>query len=353
MINSKVIIADEDENYIIPLQFKFVNDFFNKIDLEMITEREYFNEYFSKPQTAEILIISDRLYDPSIQRHNIQSIFVLTEQHDEGGTGDLNITQLYKYTSIKEIFDEIIGKSAGILNMESVEKRETQVVLVTSAAGGVGKTTIAMGISACWAQNYKRVLYINASRLQNFRSLLDNKTALSSPEVYTKLLNPQGENIYQDLSHVIRREGFSYVPPFKASLQSLGLDFTVFKKIILSAKKSREYDYIVVDVENTFDVCYMELIDLADKVIIITTQTKQSVSHTNFWVANVNGVNTEKYIFICNNFNAERENALIRPEMDIKFTVENYIDHISFMESKHVSDYAKVQGIRKTALLVT
>lgn len=39
MARPKVIIADEDANYIVPLQFKFVTDFFNKIDLEIITDR--------------------------------------------------------------------------------------------------------------------------------------------------------------------------------------------------------------------------------------------------------------------------------------------------------------------------
>ena len=51
MARPKVIIADEDANYIVPLQFKFVTDFFNKIDLEIITL--YKNES-SVPRSAGI-----------------------------------------------------------------------------------------------------------------------------------------------------------------------------------------------------------------------------------------------------------------------------------------------------------
>lgn len=351
MAKPRVIIADEDVNYIIPLQFKFVTDFFNKIDLEIITEREYFDEFFSKPQNAEVLIISDALYDSSIQRHNIQNIFVMMEQYDEGGTGELNVNQLFKYTSIKEIFNEIVGKSAGALNIAAVEKKETQVVLVTSAAGGVGKTTVAMGIAACLAQNYKRVLYINVSRLQCFQNLFDNHTSLTSPEVYSKLMNQQ-EDVYDEIKHVIRKEIFSYLPAFKASLMSLGLDYAVYKKIILSAQRSNDFDYIVVDVENTFDEQFIELLDLANKVIIVTTQAAQSVYHTSILVTNVIGINSDKYIFVCNDFDKDGENALIRPEMDIKFTIENYIEHIAAIDRQKLFDYARVQGIQKTALLV-
>lgn len=104
MARPKVIIADEDASYIVPLQFKFVTDFFNKIDLEIITDRAYFDEYFSRPQNAEILIISDDLYDSSLQRHNIQNIFVMMEQYDEGSTGELNVNQIgiSSYSSYEE-----------------------------------------------------------------------------------------------------------------------------------------------------------------------------------------------------------------------------------------------------------
>lgn len=351
MARPKVIIADEDADYIVPIQFKFVTEFFNKIDLEVVTERAYFDEYFSKPQNAEILIVSDKLYDASLQHHNIQNIFVMMEQFDEGGTGDLNVNQLFKYTSIKEIFNEIIGKSAGALNIAEVEKKDTQIILVTSAVGGVGKTTVAMGIAACLAQNYKRVLYINASRLQNFQYLLDNETPVSASDVYSKLLN-SSESLYEDIKHVIRKESFSYVPAFKAALMSLGIDYSVYEKLVISAKKSGDYDYIVVDAESTFDEYKSQLIDIADKVIIATRQNKSSVSATNILVSNINGSNSEKFIYICNDFIAENENMIISHDIINKFSANDYIVHIANCEQIKVSDLAKSKDIQKVAFLI-
>ena len=297
MARPKVIIADEDANYIVPLQFKFVTDFFNKIDLEIITDRAYFDDYFSKPQNAEILIVSEELYDSFLQRHNIQNIFVMMEQYDEGGTGELNVNQIFKYTSIKEIFNEIIGKSAGALNVAAVEKKETQIILVTSAAGGVGKTTVAMGVAACLVQNYKRVLYIEAASLQSAQYMLENDTPISSPDIYTKLLNPS-DSIYADIKHVIRKEVFSYIPPFKAAIMSVGLSKNIYMDIAVSAKKSGEYDYIVVDTDSVFDEFKADLLNVADKVIFVTKQNRMSVMAVNTLMSNINGVNNEKYLCI-------------------------------------------------------
>lgn len=41
MAKPRIIVADTDINYIIPLQLKFVEVFFEKVDLEIITDKEY------------------------------------------------------------------------------------------------------------------------------------------------------------------------------------------------------------------------------------------------------------------------------------------------------------------------
>lgn len=101
------------------------------------------------------------------------------------------------------------------------------------------KTTVAMGMAACLSQNHKKVLYINASRLQMFQAYLGNQMPISAQDVYSRLLNPS-DNIYGDIKHVIRYEDFYYLPAFKMALISLGIPFAVFEKIAVSAKRSQE-----------------------------------------------------------------------------------------------------------------
>lgn len=351
MVKSRVIIADTDANYIIPLQLKFVKDFFDRIDLEIITDKNYFSEFFMKPQKADILIISEDLYDMSLQRHNIGNIFLMMEQYEEGDTAELNVIRLFKYTSIKEIFNEIVSQGANALNVESREKKDTQIILVTSANGGAGKTTVAMGISACLTQNYKRVLYINADRLQSFQYMLNNQTTIISQEIYTKLSNPN-EQIYSDIKHVIRKEIFSYLPAFKAALMSVGLKYSIYEKIALSAKKSNDYDFIVIDAESTFDEDKTRLLDIADKVIVVAEQSINAVNAVNALVSNINGTSSDKYVFVCNKFDKESYNALISPDMVLKFTVNEYIDLFEVNGMVNCEELSQKAGIRKVSFLV-
>lgn len=351
MAKPRIIIADTDISYIIPLQLKFVEDFFEKVDLEIVTDNEYFETLFSTPQRADILIVSEELYSQAMQRHNISHIFVMNEQYEEEQTADLNVNHIFKYTSIKEIFNEITGKSADVLKIEKNGKQETQVVLFYSASGGTGKTTVAMGVSASLTKNYKRVLYINAARLQVFQHMLENHSAITAADVYAKLAAAT-DNVYSDIKHVIRKELFSYLPPFKAALMSLGLSYSVYEKIIISAKKSGDYDFIIVDADVSFDEDKAALFNIADKVMVITNQSLASVLATNILVANINGASAEKYIFICNDFDKEEDNALISPNVALKFSVSDYIDHFRHYENMKPDDLSKESSIQKAAFLI-
>lgn len=351
MRKPRIIIADTDINYIIPIQLKFANDFFERIEIEIITDKTYLNSLFSVPQKADILIVSEQLYTKEMHRHNISHIFVMNEQYEEEQTDELNINHIFKYTSIKEIFNEIIGKSADVLKFQKYYKQETQVVLFYSASGGTGKTTAAIGVSGALTKNFKKVLYINASYLQVFHHMLENHSAITASEIYTKLASAD-KNIYAEIKHTIRKELFNYLPPFKASLMSLGLSYSVFREIVLSAKKSGDFDYIIVDADTTFNEEKADLLNIADRIVIVTKQNVSAVLATNILVSNINGVNSDKYIFICNDFDKNEDNALIFPKISQKFTVSEYIDHFNHYENMKPDEFSKEDSIQRTAFLI-
>ncbi|GGA79778.1 AAA family ATPase [Ornithinibacillus halotolerans] len=348
MNKPRIIIADTDEKYITPLQLKFVEEYFNKVNLEIITDVQYFEELFTTPQKVDILVISEEFYSETLHRHNINHIFMMTEHNEHGTTEDLAVVRIFKYTSIKVIFNEIVGRSSEVLrNSEKLE--ECKTVLVYSASGGVGKTTLALGMSQCLTKSYKRVLYINAARLQYFQQLLENKSAITASDVYSKLAIAD-EHIYEQIEHVIRREVFNYLPPFKGPLMSLGLPYSIFETIIQSAKASKEYDYIIVDADSTFDEEKAKLMNIADKVIVVTKQDRTSAFATNLLVSHIDGIDSEKYIYICNDFKKDLENSLVTP--NIQFTVNDYISHFDHYEQMTCEDFAKDSGVQRISYLV-
>ena len=349
MKKPRIIIADTDHEYTLTLQLKFAQEYFEVVEIEIITDRNYFEQLFRTPQSAEILIVSDDLYDNSIVRHNISNIFVMTEYDTSGHTEALNIHKLYKYTSVNDIFNKIVGESQ--LYVSPITKKHPQLKVHCTASGGVGQTTIAIGISACLQKNYKRVLYINAARMQTFQHYMHDPAPISSTEIYARL-NKNISDAYNEVKNEIRQEGFDYLPPFKAALMSLGLKYSVFEKIAVSARQSNKYDYVIVDCDTAFDEDKASLLNAADQVLIVLNQTTFSVYATNVLVNNINGINGDKFLFLCNNFDDSAHNALLLNESTLRFSVNEYINHFADSDSMKCEEISAENGIQKAAFLV-
>lgn len=346
----RIVIADTEEMYLSSLEIKFLEELDDKIELETISDPGYFNSHFASPQSAEILIVSEDLYFRDLQKHNIPNIFVLTESIDDSGTEDLDIKKIFKYSNPNEIYNQVVATSNGVIRTGIDTSKETSVVLFYSNAGGVGKTTLAMGVSLCIAKNYKKVLYINAHRINAFQSYLNN-TAFAPGNIYTELMNADS-NIFNNIKYVVRNEGFDYIPPFGASLSSLNIGFDIYEKIIKSAKATKQYDVIIVDADTAFDTDKASLITMSDKVFIITTQSKASVNAVNMLVKNMNCTDPEKYFFVCNDFIENKYNALTGEAAKPAFKVNEYVKHIEDIDRAKLDSISGDTGIQKLSFLI-
>lgn len=344
----RVVIVDTDRDYLNRLQYKFAEEFFGRVELEVISDPNYFQRLFSTPQDADVLVICEGMYTQDLQRHNIGNVFILTELQDGMPSGG-NVVCIAKYSSIRTILHEIVIRCPGL--QAHVQKKGCQVVAVCSASGGVGKTTVALGISGCLAGEYKRVLYVNAGRLQSFQRVMKDQSPIASPDVYTCLAHP-GEQVYEEVRHAVRTELFSYLPPFKASLLALDLPVSVYKKLVLSAKRSHDFDYVVVDMDTAFDENSAALMSAADRVVVVTAQTAASAYATNMLVANLNRPETDKYLFVCGNYRPEEKNVFSLHDKALRFTVSGYVEHFANYDSLPCEAYMDSDGIRKTAMLV-
>lgn len=347
MSKIKVVIVDQDINYIIPIQKKFIKELFGQIDLEIIDDLSYFNTYFSNPQKIDILIIQEELYHSKICMHNIQHIFLLTENEEEISKVSGNIYKLYKYSNVTELFNKIVKINSEELLLQ-YNSNKTQVIVVTSACGGVGKTTLSLAISRALSNQYKRTLYIDAEYLQSFQMLLKNVKPIVNDEFYASI-KMKNVDIYKLLKEKIEDNNFNYVPPFKSSLMSLGIDFSIYKEVISLIKESKDYDYIIVDTDSVMNENKVDLLDIADRVLVICKQNDYTMKSTEHLMENINKNNFDKYIFICNDINEIKTNNL---DLEKNIRIQEYIKHYLFSEEINLEDIAKDTSVQNIVMLL-
>lgn len=343
----RVVIADAEEAYLAALQQKFIETFFDRIDLEIITEKPYFDFLFSAPQKMDILVVSEEFYSTALQRHNIGKVFLMTEQPDRENTLDLTVTSIFKYTNIKEVFNEIIGSSAETLQIQTQIPKETQVILIYSAGGGAGKTTVALGVAACLAKAHKRILYLDAEYIQNFQYFLKQKNTIANDLI--PAFQVGNEALTEQLKKVIQKELFDYLPPFQTAISSYSLNFGIYAFLIEQMKKKNEYDFILVDTDAAFSDEKANLMDHADKVYILLRQDAYSVYQTDCMLKNINFSDGDKFLFFCNAFQEEYENALLNPNSPLTFMVNEYIRWIPECEKRSPEELAEIDGLQKIA----
>jgi len=346
----RVVIADEDYSYIVPLQLRFIEDMFEQIELEIISDRDFFQQFISIPQTIDIFIVSESLYTEQLLKHDISCGFVMRETLNEI-VGASRFTAIYKYTNVKEIFSIILGKAHGLTISNNQTEAEPKLVLVTSAVGGAGKTTVAMGIAASLSKHLKKVLYINIDYLQNFQTYLSNSLPINDNELYMKIAGGE-KNSFSLVRHLFRREGFEYLPPFKGALLSLGIKHSLLVEIAEQALLSKEYDYVVVDADSTFDTEKIDLLTRADKTIFVITQTDASVRAMCHFLENVSIKDKDKIMFVCNQFKQTKRNALVANDFDIGFTVNEYVEYMDDYWERRDDKFSSNASIQKIAMTI-
>ena len=348
MAKPRIILADTDEGYLLALETRFVQEFFGEIHLEIITDHGYFVKLFSTPQQADIVVVSEDMFDESLLRHEIGNLFLLSEKYDSAFDDIPGVHPIFKYSSTNIVFTEITGRSGNVVASRNYVTKQTQIVSICSAVGGVGKTTLAMGMSAALANNYKKILYIGAQKLQTFQRLLNDPSPISGTDIYEKL-SVAGDGIFRQIQHTIRKEQFAYLPPFKAPLMSLGLSFNIFNKIILAAKRTNEYDVIVVDISADMDLDLLKLLEQSDRVFVITDQSEASAYATDLWSESIHGIDSEKYEFICTKYKVDEPNAYLKSG---RTAITEYIDYILMCDTLKTSQLSESSEIQKIAYLV-
>ena len=344
-----VVLADPDAKYLRSLELKFLEEMSGKIELELINEEEYFRQHFQNPQTIDVLLIDEKWYREDLAQHNIGHIFILGDSRSAiiaKRTGQY----IFKYSSSSEIYRTVLRSMEGKFLRQSEEKHKTQVVTITSASGGTGKTTLALGLAANLASRMQRVLYVDAEQMNVFQYRLKDKEYLPD-SVYTALQYDM-TGVYAQVKGYLSHELFDYLPPLKAALVTLGIPQKFYRTLISEAKESGDYDAIVIDTDMIFDEEKAFYMTYSDILLTVLKQTKSSVCAVNELLKNVRMHSSEKYLFICNDFDESKPNALLDLQEELSFMVNEYVHHMEKCDEISLSELKNERNIQKISYLL-
>lgn len=318
-----IVVVDTDEEYLAPLEYKLLEEWEEKADIEIITQLKYFNEFFSQPRSIFMLIINEILYNEKIQKQNCSHVFVLRENETDTLQiiEEKRIKSLYKYSSIKEIYSEIMKNIK--IDMEQLPVENTKLYVVYSSCGGSGKTIAGLGISSALSDLGKQILYINMEPTQDFNYYLEDKSFASSSFGYALAMNEP--DMCRRFMQELGKEEFDYLKPFEKMPISYQIQEQNYIRLVDQIKNLKKYDAIVLEISRDFTKEKLLLMEKADKIINICTQTEVSAYKIEKLMANIKWKESQ-WLFVCNRYKKEQENYLSNQVSLGMYTITEYVE---------------------------
>ena len=307
-----ILVVDMDEGYINALETEIVQKYIDKADIEFITDRTYLQEYLKQEHFVTVLIAGESVYSEQLKQLMPVYTFVLMNKMGKEKLEEF-VYGIFRYASSRDILDIITNKvPETIFEEENSSDSDTKVILVTSATGGVGKTTVALTLSFIAEEDSGRAMYINLDDLSNFERWLNkekNEFESQILEVNLEFTNEMDE---------------------KEKLNVLG-------NII----RSEKYDWVIVDT-GIYGLKYQKQIyDRADIILQITGNSNGSIYAANKLYHQLNESWIDKSIYVCGN--DEQINGREAEE----YTVQNRIANMKNYEAQTIEELCEHKDIRK------
>lgn len=250
----KLIIADKDTEYLdLFMDYIRSSDYSGKFSITSVTREDVLERYLHSPDIFDVLLVTNEFLEISKNANVDIPVIVL---QDNVATGPTNTSEIYKYQALSQILSQVLS----IYLQENERGRQaisgnhsTRVVSVFSAAGGTGKTTVALNLAARLAEEGQEVFYLNLEYLSSSPVLLAPTASndFSRLLYYLKAKPGQAEASFESISKrepALRIDYFDTVQMSREMLDISREDASALVELICSRGR---YDLVIIDLESS------------------------------------------------------------------------------------------------------
>jgi cellulose biosynthesis protein BcsQ len=266
-----LVIADFDERYLRGLSEYINTNHSSAFMASCFTKIGYFIDYMEGQPPVDVLIISPDFYDISAAYSHIKLRVMLS-------TGVLSreypgFQLISKYSTGEKLVCEVVHLYSQLNPFETRlpnHSKNTKFIGVYSPAGGTGKTTIAAALSIQCAEQGMEAFYLNLESIQSTEVFFhsSNKRNLSYVFYYLKEMS---SNLSFKMDGIKNTEdGVQYFSSPESPMEYDEINPVELERLIKGIKDMRCYDYVFIDMSNTFDMKNYKILNLCNHILMVT-----------------------------------------------------------------------------------
>lgn len=270
----KVILADPDSLYVDRLSDYINSSFVSRIKLVSCTRKVILEHYLQASfDEYDILLINRGFFDEESEIYKKTKFkILLTEEKDNPVAGN---DCLYKYQTgdslVKQILD--LYYNSNDVRVTTAGCKLTQIISVFSPAGGVGKTSVALGLATYLSQSGKNIFVLSFESLNSISCAFRS----SGSDGFTKVLLSLSDNAQLIPARVemYKSKGqdpaISYFEPAGCFLEISELAIDDLLLLLTKIKNEGKYDAVVVDLDPMADKKLVSVLGHSDKVVLVSS----------------------------------------------------------------------------------
>lgn len=336
----RFVIADTDEAFALKIQEQLEKKVSEDAEIVIVTDNIFLNELFSAPQKMDALLIRKELYSKEFEKHNIDSICIITDSleecrlHSEG-----YIKLIYRYSPVSEIASKLTKELVFSENNIS-DTNACSIISVISPCGGSGKTVFSLALCYALQSINKKVVYIDTSNVQSSSYWLNCiQKNFDDFQQLDDLMDCITDNI-------IYSDSFDYILPFDNLLTSLGINASIYLPIIKKLKSENKYDCIVIDTDSNFSCETLPFLANSESVFVLAIQDAFSIEKLKKFKKSIECANIDKYKFVCNQFKDDKKDYFkeLMSDVETRYIIP-FINVSDATDLKAVSELSCFQKI--------
>lgn len=282
MSKINLLIIDKDNDYVNCLVDYLISFQATKFSVNSFTEEGFLLDYLQKcEKSPDIVLTSADFYDKV--KENYQGLIILLEDGKAANVPSKGKTiNKYQYgdrlvADIVKIYAEENTANYS-LGIENLNPKKTKIIGIYSPAGGVGKTTIAVGASIQSAWEGKNVFYLNLENMSSTSLYFtgEQKGNLSSILYFLKNKNRNLSLQIEGAKCVDPQYNICYFQP-PDSILDFNEDISEeLSRLLWELKSTNQYNRIFIDMSSEINKNNLAVFRACDDIILVAQQNMAS-----------------------------------------------------------------------------
>ncbi len=282
----KLLIIDEDNEYLITLCNFLTHSYSETFAVSYCKNLNEINNSIKKID-PNVILASEKYYS-EIRKYTNIDLVLLTSIKNSETTIEKNY--IYKYKDVNQIAAEIVNIHTATGNkINNTGGKNTKVISVFSAAGNVGKTSLALAVSSICSFTGLSVFYLNLEQFQSTGIFFNENTQYSFSDIIY-FAKEKDKNLVAKIPSVCSREIDSGVHYFSQANNVFDIKEMLPEDIdfIVSAiKNCGNYDLVVIDMDSQLNENAMKVFEKSDEILYLLTKEESCLHKTKLFIDSI------------------------------------------------------------------